>query len=124
MKKQFAKLKITFFIFLLLALGFFTANYLKLFNNNIKSALAEDGENESEHEDGQKSSSSSSKKVEYKTVYVKLPDQIVTTTKEIPRHDSDGDGLYDDEDPHPTINEFLIVKDDNLDGIDDKYEQP
>jgi hypothetical protein len=45
--------------------------------------------------------------------------QITTTT----RRDSDGDGVYDNEDLHPTINEYFIVKDDNLNGIDDRYEQ-
>lgn len=61
-------------------------------------------------------------KTEYVTVYKKLSDTIIMKTDTITRHDSDGDGLYDDEDPHPTINEYFIVKDDNLNGIDDRYE--
>jgi len=62
-------------------------------------------------------------KTETKTVYKKLSDTVSTNTVTTIRHDSDGDGIYDDEDPHPTINENFIVKDNNLNGIDDRYEQ-
>lgn len=68
-------------------------------------------------------SSNTKQKTEYITVYKKLSDTVTTKTDTITRHDSDGDGLYDDEDPHPTINEYFIVKDDNFNGIDDRYEQ-
>lgn len=97
----------------------------------IKNALADD-ETEYESEDIQQApvkvidtnpSSNTKKKTEYITVYKKLSDTVTTKTDTITRHDSDGDGLYDDEDPHPTINEYFIVKDDNLNGIDDRYEQ-
>lgn len=67
-------------------------------------------------------SNNTTQKTEYVTVYKKLSDTVSTTTDTITRHDSDGDGLYDDEDSHPTINEYFIVKDDNLNGIDDRYE--
>jgi hypothetical protein len=46
--------------------------------------------------------------------------QEITTTVKV---DSDGDGILDEEDLHPTINNNFIVKDDNLNGIDDRYEQ-
>jgi len=36
--------------------------------------------------------------------------------------DSDGDGLYDNEDPHPSIPEIFIVYDDNRNGIADHFE--
>jgi len=68
-------------------------------------------------------SSNTTQKTEYVTVYKKLSDTVTTTTDTITRHDSDGDGLYDDEDPHPTINEYFIVADNNFNGIDDRYEQ-
>lgn len=68
-------------------------------------------------------SSNTTQKTEYVTVYKKLSDTVTTKTDTITRHDADGDGLYDDEDPHPTINEYYIVKDSNLNGIDDRYEQ-
>lgn len=84
----------------------------------IPVSLADEDEEDDEENDGESSS-----KVEYKTVYTKLPDTVVYAKKQIPRYDSDSDGLYDDEDPHPAINEFFIVKDDNLNGIDDQYEQ-
>ena len=63
------------------------------------------------------------KKTETVTEYKKLSDTITQIITTITRHDSDGDGLYDDEDAHPTINDYFIVVDDNLNGIDDKYEQ-
>ena len=83
----------------------------------------EDDEYESEQEDQPVVEEEDEVKIEYEFVTQKLPDTVVDTVVEIPRYDSDGDGLYDDEDPHPDINEFLIVKDDNLNGIDDKYER-
>lgn len=61
--------------------------------------------------------------IKYETVTRTLPDTVVNTTVEVPRYDRDGDGIYDDEDPHPDINELLIVKDDNFNGIDDRYER-
>jgi hypothetical protein len=63
------------------------------------------------------------KKTEYKTVTTKLSDTVTKTSITETKHDSDGDGVFDEEDAHPTINEHFIVKDDNLNGIDDKYEQ-
>lgn len=99
----------------------------------IKTVLADDNEFDSEDVPPATSSpakvidtspsNNTAQKTEYVTVYKKLNDTVTTKTDTITRHDSDGDGLYDDEDPHPTINEYFIVKDDNLNGIDDRYEQ-
>ena len=95
----------------------------------VKIALAEDEEDEEDEEDDDSvrvidtsPDNNTTQKTEYVTVYKKLSDTVSTTTDTIIRHDSDGDGLYDDEDQHPTINEYFIVKDDNLNGIDDRYE--
>lgn len=94
---------------------------------------ADDEEEDEEYEDEERdegsavapaeNASSSKASVTYKTVTTKLPDTVVETTKVMPRYDTDKDGLYDDEDPHPTINEFLIISDNNNNGIDDRYEQ-
>jgi hypothetical protein len=94
-----------------------------------KSVRAEDDKNESDDHESPSTvidtspEKKSPKKTETITEYRKLSDivtQIITT---VTKHDSDGDGIYDDEDPHPTINEYFIVKDDNSNGIDDRYEQ-
>jgi len=93
-------------------------------------AMAEDDE-EDEREDDERVSSvidtnpekKNTKKTETITIYKKLSDTVTQVVTTITKHDSDGDGIYDDEDPHPTINEYFIVKDDNLNGIDDRYEQ-
>jgi len=62
------------------------------------------------------------KKSETQTNTVKLSDTVTETTITINRYDSDGDGIYDDEDKYPAINDYFIVKDDNRNGIDDQYE--
>jgi len=95
-----------------------------------KTAFAEEEEDDEDDDKKQATvkvidtnpANNTTQKTEYVTVYKKLSDTVSTTTDTITRHDSDGDGLYDDEDPHPTINEYFIVKDDNLNGIDDRYE--
>jgi len=113
--------KISLSIIALLIVGFYFCS---------KIALAEsDDENDSEERNAPAQVISTApadntpQKAETKTIYTKLSDTISTTTTTIIRHDSDGDGIYDDEDPHPTINENFIVKDANLNGIDDRYEQ-
>jgi hypothetical protein len=81
-------------------------------------ALAEDEDEEDEDEEVK----NDEPQEEYiqKVINTVVPVTTVTTTERV---DSDSDGIYDDEDPHPTINEYFIVKDDNLNGIDDRYEQ-
>ena len=94
--------------------------------DSIKIALADD---DYEEDDRRASvidtapTNNNSQKTETKTTYTKLSDTVSTETTTVTKHDSDGDGIYDEEDPHPTINENFIVKDNNLNGIDDRYEQ-
>jgi len=121
MQKYSSRFRILFFCLVIFLSGGLMAHYFNFYGRLAKPVLAEDNESEQESDEG--GSSTSSTKVEYKTIYTKLPDTVVTTTKQIPRYDSDGDGLYDDTDPHPAINEFFIVPDKNLNGIDDRYEQ-
>ena len=51
-----------------------------------------------------------------KSTYVK---EVTTKTTYI---DTDRDGIFDNEDNQPTINDFFIVKDENNNGIVDRYE--
>jgi hypothetical protein len=46
-----------------------------------------------------------------------------TSTEVITLKDSDGDGLLDADDPHPSIAEIYIVKDENKNGIVDEFEK-
>lgn len=45
--------------------------------------------------------------------------EVVTTTKT----DKDGDGVFDDEDRYPEVNDHFIVTDDDRNGIVDTYEK-
>ena len=92
-----------------------------------KVVLAEDEEDEGDEEDeedeDERDDEEEIKKTEYRTEYVKLSDTVSTKTTTVTKYDSDGDGVLDDKDAHPTINENFVVKDGNLNGIDDRYEQ-
>lgn len=90
-----------------------------------KIAMAEDEEDEEDEEDDEREDEEEDevKKTEYVTEYVKLSDTVSTKTTTVTKYDSDGDGILDEQDAHPTINENFVVKDDNLNGIDDRYEQ-
>lgn len=48
--------------------------------------------------------------------------RYITKTVKVTRHDHDGDGLWDEEDPHPDIHEKVVVVDDDRNGIVDTYE--
>lgn len=48
--------------------------------------------------------------------------KVETTTKTTIYKDSDGDGILDNDDPHPGISEIYIVEDENKNGIVDKFE--
>lgn len=54
---------------------------------------------------------------------VKLSDTVTQKTVTTTRFDSDGDGIFDEEDTHPVINDYFIVEDANRNGIVDRYEQ-
>ncbi len=53
------------------------------------------------------------------TVSETVSKEITTTTQS----DVDGDGVFDDKDEYPNINNYFIVKDDNRNGIVDTYEK-
>lgn len=109
---------------------------LSFFNKRISLgnvALAEDEEDEYEEED-EEDEEDEEKSEEQEDVkeeepekikqIIRLPDQIVTKTiiETVYEADSDRDGLIDKNDPHPNIAEIYIVKDENLNGVDDTYE--
>jgi hypothetical protein len=87
--------------------------------NYFPAVLAEDDDEEDDEDEDEDDSESETKT---ETVYVKLSDTVTQKVETTTRHDSDGDGIYDDEDKYPKINDNFIVKDENLNGIDDKYE--
>ncbi len=53
---------------------------------------------------------------------VKAATSVSSSTQTITLKDSDGDGLLDGNDPHPSIPEIYIVEDNNLNGIVDYFE--
>jgi len=121
-----SKFKIIFLIVVVIFGSVIIANHFEIYQKIIKPVFADDEEEEDDdHYEviNTSPSGSSAKKSETKTITTKLADTITQTTTTTVKYDSDGDGKYDEEDPHPTINEYFIVKDDNLNGIDDQYEQ-
>ena len=90
---------------------------------SLNLALAEDDEEDEEDDEDEGSSSKTTTKYETVTTYVKLPDQVIKKNIVTTIYDSDGDGIFDPDDKNPQIHELLIVKDENLNGIDDAYEQ-
>ncbi|MFA6973674.1 MAG: hypothetical protein WC238_02990 [Parcubacteria group bacterium] len=130
------KIKILFFMIGVITLVFGSHSLLSpwLKKTLVPVSWAEDDDEEEEREDERDDEADENEeadvveektdtKTEYETITTKLSDTVLQTTTQVPRYDSDKDGMYDDEDPHPAINEFLIVKDDNQNGIDDRYEQ-
>lgn len=70
------------------------------------------------------SSSASTPKMKAIQVTTMVPEPVTTVENvTVTKTDTDGDGLFDDEDPHPTIPEVLIVTDDNHNGIVDAFER-
>lgn len=111
---------------LLSAFFLFNKNWLNQFN--IAAVKADD---ENERDDGgsrvpiinTNPSNNTPKQAETKTIYEKLSDTVTKITETTTQFDSDGDGIFDEQDKNPTINDNYIVKDANLNGIDDQYEQ-
>jgi hypothetical protein len=122
-EKNFIGLTVGFILFAIFLINNWPTKF------NIKIANAEDEEDERDDEDERvpvidtNPSSNTSKKTEYKTIYEKLSDTITRITKTTNQFDSDGDGIFDEQDKNPTINDGYIVKDANLNGIDDQYEK-
>ena len=128
MKKSFLIFFVAFFLF---SISFFIGN--NFFVNRSILVFGEDDEKEDdeEHEEDEEDEEDGEDKedddeVEIKTITTtEYPNPRVEVKKNIQTvtlNDSDGDGLIDDEDPHPNVPEIYIVKDDNLNGIVDKYE--
>lgn len=81
----------------------------------------ENEEDEDEDEKNEENSRSASTPPLPRSVPVTTTTLKSTTTT---LKDIDGDGLYDNEDPHPTIPELYIVHDENRNGITDHFETP
>lgn len=86
----------------------------------IPAVLGDEDEDEEDEEDEEDDDSDS--KPETVTTRVKLPDQIIKRLITETIYDSDGDGVFDPDDSTPNLNDIFIVKDDNLNGIADAYE--
>lgn len=82
----------------------------------------DEGDEEDNRTSASSSNTSSKPKTETVTTYVKLPDQIIKRLITNTIYDSDGDGVFDPDDPTPNLNDVFIVKDDNVNGINDAYE--
>lgn len=91
------------------------------FAGSVKFTSADDDEDERYEESDDEEDE---EKAETVTETIRLPDQYVTKTiiENIVKKDSDRDGLLDENDPHPDIAEIYIVKDENRNGIDDRYD--
>lgn len=89
---------------------------------NIPLVLGDDDEEEDEDDDDDDEEEESASEEKTVTTYVKLPDQIIKKLIEIVTFDSDGDGVFDPDDATPNLHDIFLVKDDNLNGIVDAYE--
>lgn len=79
-------------------------------------------DDEDEDEDDSRQETSQEKKTSApagSTTVTTVSEQKITTVVK----DTDGDGLYDPDDPHPTVPEWFIVRDDNNNGIVDTFEE-
>ncbi len=80
----------------------------------------EEGKDEDEDEERSEESSETETVVTEKiTISETVSKEIITTT----RKDTDGDGIFDEEDEHPQVNDHFIVRDDDHNGIVDTYEK-
>ena len=124
---KFKTLFLSAFIFLAIGTA---ASYFYIYKKIIKPVFAQENEVENEDDEDQvmkvvdtNPQKKEAKPTETKTIYERLSDTVTRQTITTTKFDSDGDGILDEEDAHPTINDYFIVKDDNLNGIDDRYEQ-
>ena len=116
-----------FFIFSLLFLVFGSVA-LTTYQNILHAEDDEEEHEEDDHEsdDSRKTSTENTSPTKQSSI-TNQPTLIPVTTitqQEVTTvlTDSDGDGLYDNEDPHPNIPEIYIVHDDNKNGIADRFE--
>jgi hypothetical protein len=81
----------------------------------------EEREDEEDQEDDERDVATIEESVVTETITVSETEkkEIVTTTKS----DKDGDGVFDDEDRYPEVNDHFIVTDDDRNGIVDTYEK-
>lgn len=101
MKKYSFKLSALIFLMMVVSLVFFSFR-----------AMADDDEDDDDHEERSSSSSRSSEPVT----------TVTKDTRTVVVRDSDGDGLFDNEDPHPDLPEIYIVVDEDRNGIVDTFE--
>lgn len=133
MQNDSLKFKIIFLIVIFVFGGAVAFSYFGAQQDFVRPILAKEEEDEEEEDDDDEDDdrfevidtnpdNNETQQNETKTITTKLSDTVTQTATTTVRHDSDGDGKYDDEDAHPTINEYFIVADDNQNGIDDQYE--
>ncbi len=97
----------------------------KYFFSDGRFALADDDEEENSFYEKEKEDVENIKE---NNLFI-LPEEEIKKSPEkisdaaIEKLDSDGDGIFNNKDKHPKINDYFIVNDDNLNGIVDKYER-
>lgn len=86
----------------------------------------EDDEYEERDDDKEESTASSTASSSKASSTTQTTTSTSVVTREVTverRTDGDGDGIFDDKDSYPTINDNSIVGDDNRNGIVDDYER-
>lgn len=127
-------MKKTFFIFLSIVSFFlgtivFVAPQEVSFADDEEHEEDEDEDEEDDEEDDERDQDKENEK-ESRSISTSQPPRSVPVTTTTLKSttttfkDTDGDGLYDNEDPHPTIPELYIVRDENRNGITDSFEIP
>ncbi len=107
---------------LVLAFGIFNPPLHKdlplAFANDDEEDREEDEEGEDDKEDRRTNSQITNEKPRTETITTTVQKSVTTVI-----YDRDGDGIFDPDDPHPDIPEFIIVKDENQNGVVDTFEQ-
>lgn len=94
-----------------------------------KTVLAEDDEDDDEEDeeddedDDEDDEDDDFKETTTEVYSTQISNEVRRETVKNTFFDNDRDGIFDNEDKNPTINDFFIVKDDNRNGIVDEYEQ-
>lgn len=126
MKILTTKNKIVFLsgLIILLALSLFASEIFQKEKSFVESKIVLADDNDEDEEDDDKDDDN--KKV-YETIvetsYVQVSANVKKEITKTTLFDSDRDGIFDEEDEHPAINNFFIAIDQNKNGIVDKYEQ-